>query len=52
MFIAIIIAITITAALVYALRGGPYGSAITRRPYNNRYNAASGAREDAILDVE
>ena len=52
MLSAIIVTITITAALAYALRGGRGDGTITRRPYNNRYNAASGAREDAVLDAE
>ena len=52
MLSAIIVTITITMALAYALRGGRHGGAIIRRPYNNRYNAASGAREDAILDAK
>jgi hypothetical protein len=52
MLSAIIVTITITIALAYALRGGPRGGLISHRPYNNRYNAASGAREDAVLDSE
>jgi hypothetical protein len=52
MLSAIIVTIIITTALAYALRGGQRGGTITRRPYNNRYNAASGAREDAVLDAE
>jgi hypothetical protein len=52
MLSAIIVTIIITAALLYALRGGHRGGTIIRRPYNNRYNAASGAREDAVLDAE
>jgi hypothetical protein len=47
MFLAIIVTIIITAGIVHALNGGGRGGAILRRPYNNRYNAASGAREDA-----
>jgi hypothetical protein len=52
MLTAIIVTIIISSAFLYALRSGGHGGAITRRPYNNRYNAASGAREDAILDAE
>jgi hypothetical protein len=46
MLTAIIVTVVIVAALGYAL--GPEGRAglIARRPYNNRYNDASGARED------
>ena len=44
-------AITVTAliivALGYAFRAGRDGT-ILRRPYNNRYNDASGAREDSL----
>jgi hypothetical protein len=49
MFLAIFVTIIITSGLGYALSGGRRGGAITRRPYSNRYNAASGAREDAFL---
>jgi hypothetical protein len=49
MLTAFIVTITITAGLAYAFGGGLRGGAITRRPYSNRYNAASGAREDANL---
>lgn len=43
-----IIAVVIFAALANASRSGR-SDLITSRPYNNRYNAASGAREQ--LDV-
>jgi hypothetical protein len=49
MLLAIIVTIIITAGLGHALRGGPRAGAIARRPYNNRYNAASGARDDAQI---
>jgi hypothetical protein len=52
MLTGIFITIIITTGLAYALRGGHRGGAITRRPYNNRYNPASGAREDAVLEAE
>jgi hypothetical protein len=52
MLSAIIVTIIIASALAYALRGGSRGGLITHRPYNNRYNAASGAREDAVLETE
>jgi hypothetical protein len=45
MLTAIIVTLIIVAALGYALRAGG-GELISRRPYNNRYNDASGARED------
>jgi hypothetical protein len=50
MLTGIIITIVIAGALGYAQRGGRKGGIILRRPYNNRYNDASGAREDAILE--
>jgi hypothetical protein len=47
MFSAIIVTLIVVAALAYALRStGGAGSLIVRRPYNNRYNDATGARED------
>jgi hypothetical protein len=46
MLIGTIVTIIITATLAHALSGGGRGGAIVRRPYNNRYNPASGARED------
>jgi hypothetical protein len=48
MFTAIIVTLIITAALGYALRTERSGRLISRRPYNNRYNDASGAREDHL----
>jgi hypothetical protein len=47
MLIAIIVTVIIATALVYALRSGD-GGLISRRPYNNRYNDAAGAREDHL----
>jgi hypothetical protein len=49
MLSAVIIAIVIFAALANAFRPGR-GDIITSRPYNNRYNAASGAREDTLVE--
>jgi hypothetical protein len=46
MLTAIIVTLLISAALGYALRAGRSGDSIARRPYNNRYNDAAGARED------
>jgi hypothetical protein len=51
MLTAIIVTLIIVAVLGYALRSGRSGrtsEAIVRRPYNNRYNDASGAREDHL----
>jgi hypothetical protein len=42
---AIVITALITGALAYALRPGRHGEMIVSRPYNNRYNDASGARD-------
>jgi hypothetical protein len=50
MLIAILtLLVTGSLALGYARRLGPGGGPIARRPYNNRYNDASGAREDSFL---
>jgi hypothetical protein len=48
MLTAIIVSLIITAALLNGLRSGKDGSLIVRRPYNNRYNDASGARDDYV----
>jgi hypothetical protein len=49
MFSAIIVTLIVVAALAYALRStGGAGSLIVRRPYNNRYSDAAGAREDPL----
>jgi hypothetical protein len=47
MLTAIITTLIITGALGYGLGDGRRGGIIVARPYNNRYNAASGAREDS-----
>jgi len=44
MALGILIALLLVAGLGGALRRD--GRLIARRPYNNRYNDASGARED------
>jgi len=49
MLTAIIITIIIAGALGYAQRGGRDGAIIIRRPYNNRYNDASGARDGSFI---
>jgi len=49
MLIGIIVTLIITSGLGYALRtDGGRGGLIARRPYNNRYNDAAGAREDHL----
>lgn len=48
MLTAILITLVIVAALSYSLRAGRDGKQIVRRPYNNRYNDASGARSDYL----
>jgi hypothetical protein len=48
MLIDILVTLTITYALGLALRSERDGQMIVKRPYNNRYNAASGAREDHL----
>jgi hypothetical protein len=47
MLAAIIVTLIIAGALGYASGTGG-GQLISRRPYNNRYNDASGAREDHL----
>lgn len=49
MLSAVIIAVVILAAVANASRPGR-GDIITSRPYNNKYNAASGAREDSFAE--
>lgn len=48
MLTAVLITLILVAALGYALRTGRDGEGLIRRPYNNRYNDASGAREDHL----
>jgi hypothetical protein len=48
MLTAILITLIVVAALGYALRTGKGQHTILRRPYNNRYNDAAGAREDYL----
>jgi hypothetical protein len=45
MLTAIIVTLIITATLGYAL-GASGSGLISRRPYNNRYNDATAARDD------
>jgi hypothetical protein len=46
MLSAVIVTLCVVALLGYALRSRRTDELIVRRPYNNRYNDASGARED------
>jgi hypothetical protein len=46
MLTALAVTLIITIALGSALRVGRNGGLISRQPYNNRYNDASGARDD------
>jgi hypothetical protein len=49
MLTAIIVTLIITAGLGYGMRAeSGRGGLIARRPYNNRYNDAAGAREDHL----
>jgi hypothetical protein len=48
MLTAILITLIVVAALGFALRTSSGQDTILRRPYNNRYNDAAGAREDHL----
>jgi hypothetical protein len=48
MFLAIVITFIIVAALAYSFRTERHRGLIARHSYNNRYNDASGAREDHL----
>jgi hypothetical protein len=48
MLTAIIITIIIVAVPGFALWLGQSGGPIAHRPYNNRYNDASGARDESF----
>jgi hypothetical protein len=48
MLTAVLIALLVVAALGYALSAARSGGTIVRRPYNNRYSDAAGAREDHL----
>jgi hypothetical protein len=48
MLTAVLITLIVVATLGYALRSGRGEGSILRRPYNNRYNDAAGAREDHL----
>jgi hypothetical protein len=44
----ILVAFVITGALAHGLRTNRGGKSILKRPYNNRYNDATGARDDRL----
>jgi hypothetical protein len=46
--LAAIVTLLVIPLLGFALRSGRDGELIAHRPYNNRYNDASGAREDHV----
>jgi hypothetical protein len=48
MLSAILVTVVIAAALGLGLRSRGRGDLIGRRPYNNRYSDAAGAREDHL----
>jgi len=48
MLTAVTVTLIITVALGSSLQLGRNGGLIARRPYNNRANDASGAREDHL----
>lgn len=48
MLSAIFITVTIAVSLSYGLRAERRGGLIARRPYNNRYSDAPGARQDHL----
>jgi hypothetical protein len=48
MFTGIAITLLFAAGLGFSMRTGRDAGLISRTPYNNRYNDASGAREDHL----
>jgi hypothetical protein len=50
MLASIIVILIIMAALGYGLQPGRNGEMIIHRPYNNRYNDASGARDYTLFE--
>jgi hypothetical protein len=46
--LAAIFTLLVIPLLGFALRSGRTDELIVHRPYNNRYNDASGAREDHV----
>jgi hypothetical protein len=47
---SIIVTAVIAGALGYALRQGRHGDLIVHRPYNNRHDDASAARDYALFE--
>lgn len=50
MITSIIVTAVIAGALGYALRQDGHGDLIVHRPYNNRYDDASAARDYALFE--
>jgi hypothetical protein len=50
MITSIIVTAVIAGALGYALRQDGHGELIVHRPYNNRYNDASAARDYTLFE--
>ncbi len=48
MFIISVLAVAVVVALCVSRLGGRDRELIIHRPYNNRYNDASGARDDYL----
>jgi hypothetical protein len=48
MLSSLLVVLIITGAIGYGVRAGRNGKSILRRPYNNRYNDATGARDDRL----
>jgi hypothetical protein len=48
MLVSIVVTLLVVGALALGLRSGRKRGLILSRPYNNRYNDASGAREDHL----
>ncbi len=48
MLTSILLTLLIVVGLASALRAGHSEATILHRPYNNRYNDATGAREDHL----
>lgn len=50
MITSIIVTAAIAGALGYALRQGRHDDLIVHRPYNNRYNDATAARDHTLFE--
>jgi hypothetical protein len=50
MLTSLIVTAVIVGALGYTLRPGRHGELIVHRPYNNRYDDASAARDYGLLE--